>query len=83
MASAPQATSEKPSSAVSVDTLSSQVKTAGDKVRDLKAKKAEKVFTGTHLLDYPLLTKMEHVGLILFLYSYRLSLMLQSKNCWP
>jgi len=42
MASAPQATSEKPSSAVNVDTLSSQVKTAGDKVRDLKAKKAEK-----------------------------------------
>ena len=83
LASAPLATSEKPSSAVNVDTLSSQVKTAGDKVRDLKAKKAEKVFLRTHLLDYPLLTKTEYVGSILFLYSYRLSLMLQSKNCWP
>ena len=41
-AAAPAAT-EKSSSGTDIDILNSQIKTAGDKVRDLKAKKAEKV----------------------------------------
>ena len=41
-AAAPAAT-ENSSSGTDVDILNSQIKTAGDKVRDLKAKKAEKV----------------------------------------
>ena len=53
LASAPQATIEKSSSTTNADTLSSQIKTAGDKVRDLKAKKAEKVFLRTLLFDDP------------------------------
>ena len=42
-AAAPQKTVEKSPSAPNVDALNSQIKTAGDKVRDLKTKKAEKV----------------------------------------
>ena len=41
-AAAPPAT-EKSSSGTDVNTLNSQIKAAGDKVRDLKARKAEKV----------------------------------------
>ena len=40
---APAAAAAPTSSASNVDHLNSQVKAAGDKVRDLKAKKAEKV----------------------------------------
>ena len=53
LASAPQTTTEKPSSTTNADTLSSQIKTAGDKVRDLKTKKAEKVLIRTILFDDP------------------------------